>query len=131
MAPPVLQSLFIGNLMPDLLRLKSLVSALALCAAGVAAAVAPPASPNEQQYLAENETAMAKMMAGMRVAPSGDVDRDFAAMMIPHHRGAIDMARAELRHGHDEQLRRMAQEIIVEQQQEIVAMQLAVAEPRP
>lgn len=69
---------------------------------------------------------MTKMMAGMAAKPTGDIDRDFAATMIPHHQGAIDMAIAELRHGHNEQLRRIAQEIVVEQQQEIVAMRLAV-----
>jgi uncharacterized protein (DUF305 family) len=71
---------------------------------------------------------MERMMTGMTTGPSGDVDRDFVAMMIPHHEGAIDMARAELRYGHNEQLRRMAQEIIVAQQQEIAAMRLAVGE---
>ncbi len=69
---------------------------------------------------------MDKMMAGMDIHPSGDVDTDFAAMMIPHHQGAIDMAVAELRYGQNEQLRRIAQEIVVEQQQEIAAMRLAV-----
>ncbi|WP_373321122.1 DUF305 domain-containing protein [Paraburkholderia flagellata] len=69
---------------------------------------------------------MTKMMAGMAAGPTGDIDRDFVATMIPHHQGAIDMAMAELRHGHNEQLRRIAQEIVVEQQQEIVAMRLAV-----
>ena len=67
-------------------------------------------------------------MAGMAVKPTGDVDRDFAAMMIPHHQGAIDMAVAELRYGHNEQLRRIAQEIIVDQQQEIAAMRLALGQ---
>ena len=67
----------------------------------------------------------------MSIAPSGDVDHDFAAMMIPHHQGAIDMAQAELRHGHSEQLRRIAQEIVVEQQQEIVAMRNALGEALP
>ena len=52
-------------------------------------------------------------------------------MMIPHHQGAIDMALAELRYGHNEQLRRIAQEIIVDQQQEIAAMRLAVGQPLP
>ena len=52
-------------------------------------------------------------------------------MMIPHHQGAIDMAQAELRHGHNEQLRRIAQEIIVTQQQEIATMRLAVGEGLP
>ena len=64
-------------------------------------------------------------MSAMAVPPTGDIDTDFAAMMIPHHQGAIDMAMAELRHGKNEQLRRIAQEIIVEQQQEITAMRLA------
>jgi uncharacterized protein (DUF305 family) len=69
---------------------------------------------------------MTKMMAAMNVKPSGDVDRDFVAMMTPHHQGAIDMAQAFLRYGRNEQLRRIAQEIIVEQQQEIAAMRLAL-----
>jgi hypothetical protein len=53
------------------------------------------------------------------------------AMMVPHHQGAIDMAQALLRYGHNEPLRRLAQEIIVTQQQEIAAMRLAVGEPLP
>ena len=85
----------------------------------------------ETPFQAENRAAMNKMMAGMEIAPSGNVDQDFAAMMIPHHQGAIDMARAELRYGHNEQLRRIAQEIIVDQQQEIVAMRLALKQPLP
>ena len=85
----------------------------------------------EAPFLAENNAAMDKMMAGMSVKPTGDVDADFAAMMIPHHQGAIDMALAELRHGTNEQLRRIAQEIIVDQQQEIAAMRLALGQPLP
>jgi uncharacterized protein (DUF305 family) len=85
----------------------------------------------ETPFQAENRAAMNKMMAGMAVAPSGDVDQDFAATMIPHHQGAIDMAQAELRYGHNEQLRRIAQEIIVDQQQEIVVMRLALGQPLP
>jgi hypothetical protein len=49
-------------------------------------------------------------------------------MMIPHHQGAIDMAVIELRYGKNEQLRRIAQEIIVDQMQEIAAMKLAIGE---
>lgn len=70
-------------------------------------------------------------MTGMAVSPTGSIDRDFAMMMIAHHRGAIDMAQLQLRFGQNEQLRRIAQEIIVEQQQEISAMYLALAEPVP
>jgi len=85
----------------------------------------------EASYLSENVAAMTKMMIDMGIRPSGDVDADFVAMMVPHHQGAIEMAWAELRYGRNEQLRRMAQEIIVTQQQEIAAMRLAVGEPLP
>jgi hypothetical protein len=89
------------------------------------------APPEEARFLSENVGAMTRMMTGMEIKPSGDVDQDFAAMMIPHHQGAMDMAQAELRHGHNEQLRRIAQEIIVDQQQEIAAMRLALGQPLP
>src|SRR5262245_5236567 len=69
------------------------------------------------------DEAMQRMHAGMHISPSGDVDRDFAGMMIPHHQGAIDMAVLELRFGRDQRLRRLAQEIIVTQGQEIRLMQ--------
>jgi hypothetical protein len=72
---------------------------------------------------------MTKMMEGMAAKPSGDIDRDFVAMMNPHHQGAIDMAVIELRYGRNEQLRRIAQEIIVDQTQEIAVMKLAIGEP--
>lgn len=86
---------------------------------------------DEAPFLAENNTAMDRMMSGMAVKPTGDVDADFTAMMIPHHQGAIDMALAELRYGKNEQLRRIAQEIIVDQQQEIAAMRMALGQPLP
>jgi hypothetical protein len=80
-------------------------------------------------FSTENDAAMAKMMAAMDVKPSGGADVAFVAMMVPHHQGAIDMAQTELRYGRNEQLRRMAQEIIVTQQQEIAAMRLAIGQP--
>ena len=89
------------------------------------------ASAAEAPYLAENVSAMTKMMIDMGIRPSGDVDTDFVAMMVPHHQGAIDMARAELRYGRNEPLRRMAQEIIVTQLQEITAMRLSLGQPLP
>jgi hypothetical protein len=73
------------------------------------------ATSDESAFLAENEAAMSKMMSAMEAKPTGDIDRDFVAMMIPHHQGAIDMAVLQLRYGKNEQLRRIAQEIIVEQ----------------
>jgi len=89
----------------------------------------PSASQAEASYLAENVSAMTKMMFDMGIRPSGDIDGDFVAMMTPHHQGAIEMARAELRYGHNERLKRMAQEIIVTQRDEIAAMRLAVGLP--
>ena len=76
----------------------------------------------EAPFLSENDTAMQRMMADMAVAPTGDVDRDFLLMMIPHHQGAVDMALSVLRHGRDEKVRRLAHEIIVTQRAEIEAM---------
>ncbi len=63
-----------------------------------------------------------KMMGTMQIQPTGNSDRDFAAMMIPHHQGAIDMARVQLQHGKDPQLRQMAQEIIGAQEREIAIL---------
>jgi hypothetical protein len=99
--------------------------------AAICAAPLRSSSLEEAPYLSENVSAMTKMMIDMGIRPSGDVDRDFVAMMTPHHQGAIEMAQAELRYGHNEQLRRMAQEIIVTQQQEIAAMRLALGQPLP
>jgi hypothetical protein len=89
------------------------------------------ASREEAPFLADNVSAMSKMMVDMGITPSGDIDSDFVAMMVPHHQGAIDMAQAELRYGRNERLRRMAQEIIVTQQEEIAAMRLAVGQALP
>ena len=50
-----------------------------------------PDYSDERPFLSENDAAMNKMMADMTIKPTGDVDRDFVAMMIPHHQGAIDM----------------------------------------
>ena len=97
--------------------------------AGQAAAGA--GSDSEAAFLAQSRGAMSKMMAGMAIKPSGDVDRDFVDMMAPHHQGAIDMAVAVLRYGRNQKIRRLAQEIIVDQQQEIAAMRLAVGESLP
>src|SRR5579883_2204509 len=88
-------------------------------------------SARESAYLAENHAAMNKMMASMDVKPTGDVDRDFVEMMTPHHQGAIDMAIAVLKYGKNERLKRIAQEIIIDQQQEIAAMKLAIGDKLP
>jgi len=85
--------------------------------------------PPESAFAAQMMQAMERMDAGMMAAkPTGNPDRDFAAMMIPHHQGAIDMAKVELIYGRDPVLRRLAQGIIVEQQQEIELMQRYLSE---
>jgi hypothetical protein len=97
----------------------------------ICATVLQSSPHTEAPFIAENIDAMRKMMVDMGIKPSGDIDSDFVAMMAPHHQGAIDMARAELRYGHNVPLRRMAQEIIVTQLQEIAAMRLALGQPLP
>ena len=84
------------------LRPIGLTLAAALLTGGVLWTLAPaqdaPANaPNsEAPFLAANDAAMETMMKDMAIKPSGDVDRDFVAMMVPHHQGAIDMAGAQL-----------------------------------
>jgi len=82
---------------------------------------AAPASESSP-VAAQMNDAMARMHRDMAMPSSGDPDLDFAAMMIPHHQGAVDMARIELQSGKDPVLRRLAQGIIVEQLQEIDVM---------
>ena len=82
----------------------------------------PPAAGDAQSFGQMMAEAMSRMDQDMAVAPTGNPDRDFAAMMIPHHQGAIDMAKAELQFGRNPVLRRLAEGIIVEQQQEIEVM---------
>lgn len=66
---------------------------------------------------------MMSMHHGMQEdAYNGNPDHDFMVMMIPHHRAAIDMARAELKYGKDAKLRAMATQIIKTQQAEIDQM---------
>jgi YVTN family beta-propeller protein len=79
-------------------------------------------------FAGEMMQSMSKMDQDMLAAPmTGDPNHDFSAMMIPHHQGAIDMAKAFLLHAQDSRLRRLAQEIIVTQQQEIQVMRLRLA----
>lgn len=101
------------------------IIALCVCAMSYASSAAP--SSDEMAFMAENNTAMSTMMKNMDVKPTGNVDEDFVALMQPHHQAAIEMAQAELRYGHNERLRKIAQQIIVQQQQEIAAMRDALS----
>jgi hypothetical protein len=113
------------------LKLRKLFGRAPILLAFAAGAAVAHAAGSDQPYLTQAQAAMDRMMHGMMVRPTGDVDADFVAMMVPHHQGAIDMAVAELRFGRNEQLKRIAQEIIVDQQQEIAAMNLAIGAPLP
>lgn len=76
-----------------------------------------------QRFMSEMDRDMQKMMADMhRPGYTGNADVDFLAMMIPHHQGAVDMARLALIHGRDPLTRKLAEEIIASQTTEIAAM---------
>ena len=99
-----------------------------------APAAAPPqkAAPgSDAAFVSRSNAAMDKMMTDMAVKPTGDVDHDFVAMMVPHHQGAIDMSQAELQYGKKPRLKTIVQEIVVDQMQEITLMRLALGEPLP
>ena len=82
------------------------------------ASAAANASPSTKAY----EAANAKMHKDMAITDSGDADRDFLAGMIPHHQGAIDMARVVLQYGKDPKVKAMAEKIIKDQEAEIAEM---------
>ncbi len=66
--------------------------------------------------------AMTRMDQGMSITYSGNSDRDFVAGMIPHHQGAVDMAKVELQYGKDPQLKKLARDIIQSQDEQIAFM---------
>ena len=80
---------------------------------------APTPKSNSDKEFA---TAMAKMHKDMAIKYSGNTDADFVRGMIPHHQGAIDMAKTELKYGKDETLRKLAEEVIKAQESEIAMM---------
>ena len=87
---------------------------------GAAPATAASAdTPSTAAFKAAND----KMHAAMAIPFSGDADADFAKGMIPHHQGAVAMARVVLQHGKDLQLRKLARDIIKAQDKEIAFMQ--------
>jgi uncharacterized protein (DUF305 family) len=83
----------------------------------------PSISRDAKEFVRQLDAAMKKMMNDMHTPGyTGNPDVDFLAMMIPHHQGAIDMARLALIYGNDPLTRRLAEEIIASQTVEISAM---------
>ncbi|OEO31332.1 hypothetical protein VW23_016745 [Devosia insulae DS-56] len=106
----------------------------AICLANAPQAAAPMAMPHgagaseaHTELMAGMDAMNADMMAG---GTATDIDVAFVCSMIPHHRGAIDMAKAELKHGDDPWAREMAQAVITAQEKEIADM-LAWLEKQP
>jgi uncharacterized protein (DUF305 family) len=79
--------------------------------------------PADKAFMASMQT----MMKNMKVKPTGDPDADFVLMMIPHHQGAIDMAKVELQYGKDAELRQLATDIVAAQEKEIAEMKAWLA----
>jgi hypothetical protein len=84
----------------------------------------PDAWSKDDTFARALAAGMDKMHKDMMAArPTGDPDVDFLATMLPHHAGAVEMARLVLIHGRDPLVRRLAEEIIAGQQAEIAAME--------
>jgi uncharacterized protein (DUF305 family) len=103
------------------MRLKWILIGTVISAAASAQMLNKPSGATFMDNMGVAMKRMSKDMA--EVSMTGDVDHDFAQMMIPHHQGAIDMAKVQLLYGKDPQMRRLAQEIITDQQLEIELMQ--------
>ena len=79
----------------------------------------PADNPADKAFIG----AMHDMMVGMHQAmPTGDTDKDFVRMMLPHHQAAVDMAKAELQYGKDPELKALATDIVSAQDREIAMM---------
>lgn len=92
-----------------------------------------PAAHGAQEPASTREfrAASDRMHRDMAIRYTGNADRDFAAGMIPHHQGAIDMARVVLRHGSDPEMRALAEAVIRAQEAEITQLRAFLARSQP
>ena len=112
---------------------------VALTAFTLTVALIGRATAHDDQSQRDNDPGWSELIAGMdkmhmamgAVARSGNSDVDFARLMIPHHQAAIDMSKTQLLYGKDPQMRRLAQEIITDQQLEIELMQRWLKQREP
>jgi uncharacterized protein (DUF305 family) len=120
--------------------MKSILIFLILAAAPIAlqgGSTSNNAQATPSNCAADLRTAMSRMHETIFLSPkTSNADEDFVRLMIPHHQAALDMAKTQLLCGKDPQIRRLAQEIITDQQSEIELMQLwlknyATAAPKP
>jgi uncharacterized protein (DUF305 family) len=118
-------------------RAISLATSLSVSATSIALAQTPQdahhlraaaSDRNERQFLFVRDLAVSDMSRASLARPTGNVDRDFVAMMIPQNQATIDVARAELLYGHNDELRHLAETIVAQQQHQITVMNGAVGE---
>ena len=110
------------------LGVRLLLSFLSLMSGAMFARLLAQERSASMGFMQRMNASMTEMDGAMKAAPmNGNADHDFAAMMIPHHTGAIEMAKAELLYGKDPTMRRLAQEIVVDRKSEIDAMNLWLA----
>jgi uncharacterized protein (DUF305 family) len=82
--------------------------------------------PGERQFLFAKDAAVSEMAQASLTSPSGDVDRDFVGMIAARDQATMELARAELMYGHNDEIRRLAQNIVAQQQHDISAMKQAL-----
>ena len=115
-------------------RAISLATSLSVMATSFALAQDPKHDPevhtardmDEQQFLFDSDLAMSDMNGSVLTKPMGDIDRDLVGMMVPQHRRAIDMSRAEIKYEHNYALRQLTQRMVRRKKHELSIMRQAL-----